>query len=147
MLPFYLQEAQSSYIVDEFEAHGINKPRRESVPGTHHHQLLMGNTFLFREPVLSRELCLYLIALGKDTTSLIPLTGKDERVVMPPFITPKLLSAGMDLSVLYGHMESVVRPAQESILVLHTTQYPSDYLCYKPHVPSLQGELLSNACY
>ncbi|XP_063878429.1 lysosomal-trafficking regulator-like isoform X2 [Scylla paramamosain] len=136
---FFCEDMQPScHIVDEFEAHGFSKPRRDSLPGSHHYQLLMGNTFLFREPILSRESCLYLIALGKDTTSLIPLTDKDERVVMPPFITPKLLSAGMDLSVLYGHMEVVVRPAQESILVLYTTQHPSDYLCYKPHVPSLQ---------
>ena len=129
----------SCHIVDEFEAHGFSKPRRDTLPGSHHHQLLMGNTFLFREPILSRESCLYLIALGKDTTRLIPLTNKDERVVMSPVITPTLLSAGMDLSVLYGHMEAVVRPAQESILVLHTTQHPSDYLCYNPHIPSLQG--------
>lgn len=135
----HLQEAQSCHVIDDFETHGLTKPRRDSLPASHHHQLLMGNTFLFREPILSRELCLYLIALGKDITCLIPLTDKDEKVVMASVITPKLLSAGVDLSVLYGHMESVVRLAQETLMVLHTTQCPSEYLCYKPHIPSLQG--------
>ncbi|KAK8729282.1 hypothetical protein OTU49_008737, partial [Cherax quadricarinatus] len=57
---------------------------------------------------------------------------------MTPFITPKLLTAGMDLSVLYGHMESAIRPAQESLLLLHTAKRPSEFLCYKPHMPTLQ---------
>ncbi|XP_042210041.1 uncharacterized protein LOC121862568 [Homarus americanus] len=49
---------------------------------------------------------------------------------MTPFITPKLLTAGMDLSVLYGHMKSAIRPAQETLLLLHTAQRPSEFLCY-----------------
>lgn len=109
--------------------------------------LLMGNTFLFREPCLSRELCLYLGALGPDTTSLMPLTGRDERVLLSRLITPKLLTAGLDLSVLYGPAGVLVRPAQESLLLLHIAQYPQHYLCYKPHIPSLQGELFMYTCY
>ncbi|KAK4309758.1 hypothetical protein Pmani_018634 [Petrolisthes manimaculis] len=100
--------------------------------------LLMGNTFLFREPCLSRELCLYLGALGPDTTSLLPLTGRDERVLLSRLITTKLLTAGLDLSVLYGPAGVLVRPAQEALLILHIAQHPHHYLCYKPHIPSLQ---------
>ncbi|XP_069997726.1 lysosomal-trafficking regulator isoform X2 [Penaeus vannamei] len=124
--------------VDEMDPLSLHRTRRGSLCYSHSHKLLMANTFLFREPILSRELCLYLIALGKDCTSLLPLTSKDERVLLMPFITPKLLTTGMDLSVIYGRMESVIRPAQECLLLLHSAQEPSEFLCYKPHVPTLQ---------
>lgn len=126
--------------MDELDPLSLHRTRRGSLCYSHSHKLLMANTFLFREPILSRELCLYLIALGKDCTSLLPLTSKDERVLLMPFITPKLLTAGMDLSVIYGRMESVIRPAQECLLLLHSAQEPSEFLCYKPHVPTLQGK-------
>ncbi|XP_071541821.1 uncharacterized protein [Panulirus ornatus] len=135
---YYSEEPQPCHSVDEMDPFRLHRTRRGSLCYSHSHRLLMGNTFLFREPVLSRELCLYLMALGKDCTSLIPLTDKDEKVLMTPYITSKLLGAGMDLSVLYGHMESVIKPAQESLLLLHAAQRPTEFLCYKPHMPTLQ---------
>ncbi|CAL4124794.1 unnamed protein product, partial [Meganyctiphanes norvegica] len=105
---------------------------------THKYKLHMANTYLFREPLLTRELCLYLMALGKDAASLLPLSKKDERVLMCPLITPKLLSASIDLSVLYANMSQHIRPLQESLLLLHQAQHPQQFLCYKPHIPSLQ---------
>lgn len=136
------QGPQMCQSVDELDPLSLHRTRRGSLCYSHSHKLLMANTFLFREPILSRELCLYLIALGKDCTSLLPLTSKDERVLLMPFITPKLLTTGMDLSVIYGRMESVIRPAQECLLILHSAQEPSEFLCYKPHVPTLQGKNL-----
>ncbi|XP_068245807.1 lysosomal-trafficking regulator isoform X3 [Palaemon carinicauda] len=145
--PSYLLLGHADYYSPEINSSGqgsdddhltFHRIRRGSLCFSHSHKLMMANTFLFREPILSRELCLYLIALGKDYLSLIPLTGKDERILLTPYISPKLLSTGIDLAVLYAKMETLIRPAQESLLILHTAQRPSEFLCYKPHMPSLQ---------
>ncbi|XP_066957517.1 lysosomal-trafficking regulator isoform X3 [Macrobrachium rosenbergii] len=135
---YYSPEVNSSGQASDDDHLTFHRIRRGSLCFSHSHKLMMANTFLFREPILSRELCLYLIALGKDYLSLIPLTGKDERILLTPYISPKLLSTGIDLAVLYAKMETLIRPAQEGLLLLHTAQRPSEFLCYKPHMPSLQ---------
>ena len=91
----------------------VNSPENNS---SKHYFLMMGNTFLFREPVLCRERCLALMALGKDCTSLLYHSNYDQRILLPPLITPKLLTSGLDLSVLFRKLRDHLSPIQVKVL-------------------------------